>query len=42
MENHHLQITPTGPKGKLLSGHLEEFQKGPLRFLMKMANNTVI
>jgi cytochrome P450 len=38
MENNHLLITPKGPKGKLLFGHLEEFQKSPLRFLMKIAN----
>jgi cytochrome P450 len=37
MENHHLSMTPTGPKGKLLFGHLDEFQKSPLRFLMRMA-----
>jgi cytochrome P450 len=29
--------TPSGPKGKLLTGHLKEFQKDPLQFLTKMA-----
>ncbi|ARK30380.1 cytochrome P450 [Halalkalibacter krulwichiae] len=30
-------VTPSGPKGRLLTGHLKDFQKDPLLFLRKLS-----
>ncbi|QOY36510.1 cytochrome P450 [Anaerobacillus isosaccharinicus] len=36
MSQHNLTNSPPGPKGKLFTGHLKQFQADPLKFLTKL------